>query len=194
MKKNLVKMFAAFFFCGMVTTILASCSKSDEPASSGETPSPTIDNSIAKAEATYKLTFSDGIKASLNKAVDLKVEYYDGTGTLVTKTYTGAADDFSTTVNLSTIPTKCGMRVTASPKADLSGVGDDEAFNMVYSVEINVKALNSNGGLVESRAGAGGCKQTDMLIKAMAADKDDFSVFETKLYYKVSKDGIEFEK
>lgn len=190
--KNFVKMFTAICFCGMMTAVFMSCSKSDEPGGSGDV-TPVVDNTIVKAEATYKLTLSDGIKNSLDKAVDMKIEYYNE-GKLETKTYTASGDNFTTTAKFSTIPSKSGMRITFTPKADLSGVGDDEEFDMQYSVEVSIKAYNSKGTQVKEREAKDGCKKTGMYIKEMAADKADFNTFETKLYFNVTKESIDLEK
>lgn len=113
---------------------------------------------------------------------------------LESKTYTASGDDFTTTAKVMTIPGKCGMRVTFSPKADLSGVSDDEDFDMQYSVEVSIKAYNSEGTQVKAREAKDGCKKTGMYIKEMAADKADFNTFETKLYFNVTKDNIDLEK
>ena len=113
---------------------------------------------------------------------------------LESKTYTASGDDFTTTAKVMTIPGKCGMRVTFSPKADLSGVSDDEDFDMQYSVEVSIKAYNFEGTQVKAREAKDGCKKTGMYIKEMAADKADFNTFETKLYFNVTKDNIDLEK
>ncbi len=162
MKKNLLWMMAAILFCGFVMT---ACSK-DEKTDDG-------DLTVKTVEVNYSIKLNDVTKAAIQKAYTCTIEYYDQKGNLVSvEPLKYGNSEWNNGFTINTFPGKFGVRVTIAPKADLSGVADNETFDIIYQFAVYGKPSNAEGEYTEKIGADGTVKYQQSSPKALAEDGD----------------------
>ena len=133
----------------------------------GRHPYPTVD-------VEYKIKIDDATKTSIQKAVTFTVEYYDRDGKLVTiEPLKYGNTEWNLGHTITEFPSIYGIKVTVAPKADLSGISDNDEFDIVYDVLVTGTPKDATGKTLD------GVRKTTvkypaMDIKAVAADNEKF--------------------
>ena len=167
MKKNLLWMMAAILTCGFALT---ACDKDDEEPEIPATPK------VATVDAFYSIKINEATKTAIQKAVTFTVEYYDQDGKIVKSEplkYGNTEWTYGRTIN--EFPATYGIKVTVAPKADLSGIGDDEEFDIIYDVLVTGTPKDADGKTLDGESvRKTTVKYPAMDIKAVAADNEKF--------------------
>ena len=167
MKKNLLWMMAAILTCGFALT---ACDKDDEEPEIPATPK------VATVDVEYKIKIDDATKTSIQKAVTFTVEYYDRDGKLVTiEPLKYGNTVWSLGHTITEFPSIYGIKVTVAPKADLSGISDNDEFDVVYDVLVTGTPKDATGKTLDGvSVRKTTVKYPAMDIKAVAADNEKF--------------------
>lgn len=137
--RKITLMIAAILFCGAAFT---SCQKEKnvEPGSG-----PSTDKKLVEVKVDYSLNISSSSTDALNRAYDVKVIYFDAENQIATKNFSANNLSWSATCTHSNFPCNVGFRLYATPKSDLSGVTENEKFNIDGNFVFNVVGKYSDG-------------------------------------------------
>lgn len=84
------------------------------------------------------------------------------------------------------------MRITVAPKEDLSGIGNDETFDIVYDFMVNGVCKDTEGKVLDNQStGKKTVKYQDIDVKALAADNENFV---DAFFYNIDANGAITEK
>ena len=136
--KKLTLMISAILFCGSVFT---SCKK--DPSGSGSGTS--SDKKLVEVRVNQSLTLSSSSNDALNRAYNVKVIYFDAGNQIATHNFTPSDLGWIGECVHTTFPCKAGFRLIATPKSDLSGVAEDEKFDINGTFKFTIVAKYSNG-------------------------------------------------
>lgn len=136
--KKLTLMIAAILFCGSVFT---SCKKDPSGSGSGS----SSDKKLVEVRVNQTLTLSSSSNDALNRAYNVKVIYFDAGNQIATHNFTPSDLGWIGECVHTSFPCKAGFRLIAAPKSDLSGVAEDEKFNIDGTFKFTIVAKYSNG-------------------------------------------------
>ena len=136
--KKLTLMIAAILFCGSVFT---SCKKDPSGSGSGS----SSDKKLVEVRVNQSLTLSSSSNDALNRAYNVKVIYFDAGNQIATHNFTPSDLGWIGECVHTSFPCKAGFRLFATPKSDLSGVAEDEKFNIDGTFKFTIVAKYSNG-------------------------------------------------
>ncbi len=136
--KKLTLMIAAILLCGSVFT---SCKKDPSGSGSGS----SSDKKLVEVRVNQTLTLSSSSNDALNRAYNVKVIYFDAGNQIATHNFTPNDLGWIGECVHTTFPCKAGFRLIATPKSDLSGVSEDEKFNIDGTFKFTIVAKYSNG-------------------------------------------------
>lgn len=131
-------MIAAILFCGSVFT---SCKKDPSGSGSGS----SSDKKLVEVRVNQSLTLSSSSNDALNRAYNVKVIYFDAGNQIATHNFTPNDLGWIGECVHTSFPCKAGFRLIATPKSDLSGVAEDEKFNIEGTFKFTIVAKYSNG-------------------------------------------------
>ena len=135
--KKLTLIIAAILFCGSVFT---SCKK-DPSGNSGS----NSNKKLVEVRVNQTLTLSSSSNDALNRAYNVKVIYFDAGNQIATHNFTPSDLGWIGECVHTTFPCKAGFRLIATPKSDLSGVAEDEKFDINGTFKFTIVAKYSNG-------------------------------------------------
>ena len=160
--KKLTLIIAAILFCGSVFT---SCKK-DPSANPG---SGSNSKKLVEVRVNQTLTISSGdvtnkaTYIALNRAYDVKVIYFDAGNQIATHNFTPSDLGWIGECVHTTFPCKAGFRLYATPKSDLSGVAENEKFNIDGTFKFTIVAKYSDGSTENLKATEDGISYTGLL-------------------------------
>lgn len=138
MYKNIKK--TAMLFIAAASMFAFGCTKENNGTSSDGK------FEMKKADITYKIVLEPACASSLEKAYDLSVEYYDAEGKVKTVSpLSPSILNWELPVTQTSFPSYYGIKVVITPKSDLSGVGEDQVFDLLGKVQAVAKATSTNG-------------------------------------------------
>ena len=153
--KKLTLIIAAILFCGSVFT---SCKK--DPSGSGS----SSDKKLVEVRVNQSLTLSpSSSNDALNRAYDVKVIYFDAGNQIATHNFTPNDLGWIGECVHTTFPCKAGFRLYATPKSDLSGVAENEKFNINGTFKFTIVAKYSDGSTENLKATEDGISYTGLL-------------------------------
>lgn len=136
--KKLTLMIAAILFCGSVFT---SCKKDPNGSGSGS----SSDKKLVEVRVNQSLTLSPSSTDALNRAYNVKVIYFDAGNQIATHNFTPSELGWIGECIHTSFPCKAGFRLYATPKSDLSGVAEDEKFDIQGTFKFTIVGKYSNG-------------------------------------------------
>ena len=155
--KKLTLIIAAILFCGSVFT---SCKK-DPSGNSGSNNKKLVEvrvnqtlslasssNDALNRAYDVKVIYFDLASSSndaLNRAYDVKVIYFDAGNQIATHNFTPNDLGWIGECVHTSFPCKAGFRLYATPKSDLSGVAENEKFNIDGSFKFSIVGKYSDG-------------------------------------------------
>ena len=154
--KKLTLMIAAILFCGSVFT---SCKKDPSGSGSGS----SSDKKLVEVRVNQSLTLSPSSTDALNRAYNVKVIYFDAGNQIATHNFTPSELGWIGECIHTSFPCKAGFRLYATPKSDLSGVAENEKFNINGSFKFTIVAKYSDGSTENLKATEDGISYTGLL-------------------------------
>ena len=152
--KKLTLIIAAILFCGSVFT---SCKK-DPSGNSGSN-----NKKLVEVRVNQTLTLASSSNDALNRAYDVKVIYFDAGNQIATHNFTPNDLGWIGECVHTTFPCKAGFRLYATPKSDLSGVAENEKFNINGTFKFTIVAKYSDGSTENLKATEDGISYTGLL-------------------------------
>jgi hypothetical protein len=134
--KKLTLIIAAILFCGSVFT---SCKK-DPSGNSGSN-----SKKLVEVRVNQTLSLASSSNDALNRAYDVKVIYFDAGNQIATHNFTPSELGWIGECVHTSFPCKAGFRLYATPKSDLSGVSEDEKFDIQGTFKFTIVGKYSDG-------------------------------------------------
>lgn len=157
MYKNFKRL--AVLFVAAATMFAVSCDK-DDNTNQGTGDSDAF--TTAKCELSYKINLDNQSAEALTRGYDVFIDYYDSDGTIKTSTeMTAGKLTWEKSVSKTTFPTWVGVRVRMVPKTDLSGVGEEEEFDITGSICLDGTITSTTGKKREA------FKKTDIIKRGI---------------------------
>ena len=154
--KKLTLIIAAILFCGSVFT---SCKKDPN----GNSSSSSNNKKLVEVRVNQTLSLASSSNDALNRAYDVKVIYFDAGNQIATHNFTPNDLGWIGECVHTTFPCKAGFRLYATPKSDLSGVAENEKFNIDGTFKFTIVAKYSDGSTENLKATEDGISYTGLL-------------------------------
>ena len=135
--KKLTLIIAAILLCGSVFT---SCKK-DPNGNSGS----NSNKKLVEVRVNQTLSLASSSNDALNRAYDVKVIYFDAGNQIATHNFTPSELGWIGECVHTSFPCKAGFRLYATPKSDLSGVSEDEKFDIQGTFKFTIVGKYSDG-------------------------------------------------